>query len=157
MSKIRKENLAQKAKVQQAERQKTMIKLQMFNSAKITYIIAFIFFIISFLFNGLIISPWVELVENSVKVAEGPTFLGVIDTLIKSFSIILFFLFTFISLGNYQELRGYIMTWKEMTVLVVLTLAQATINGDVFIISALGIVIIVIYMFFIQVKVIEEY
>ena len=157
MSKIRKENLAKKAKVQQVERQKTMIKLQMFNSAKVTYTIALIFFIISFLFNGLIISPWIELVENSVEGAEGPTFLGVIDIVIKSGAIIIFFLFAFISLGNFQELRGYIMTWKEMTVLIVLTLIQATANGNVFIISSLGIIIIVIYMFFIQAKVSEEY
>ncbi len=157
MAKIKKENLAQKEKVQQAERRKTMIKLQMFNSAKITYIFAFVFFIISFLFNGLIISPWIELVENSVEGAEGPTFLGVIDIVIKSVSVILFFLFAFISLGNFQELRGYIMTWKEMSVLIILTLIQATANGNVFLISTLGIVIILIYMFFIQAKVNEDY
>ncbi|MHA1776222.1 MAG: hypothetical protein DRO88_11965 [Promethearchaeia archaeon] len=136
---------------------KTNIKLHMFNSAKISYILALVFFIISFLFNGILINPWVNLVENASSAANGPTFVGVLDILIKSLSIILFFLFGFISLGNLQELRGYIVTWKEMVVLIVLSLFQATINGTVFLISTIGVIIILVYFYFMQAKISDEY
>lgn len=161
--KWRKNNLAKNDKSAEISQKseklgaKDNIKLQMFNSAKISYILALIFFIVSFLFNGLLINPWVELVENATSAADGPTLLGVLDIIIKSVSIILFFIFGFISLGNLQELRGYIMTWKEMAILVVLSLFQATINGTVFLISTIGVIITLIYFYFIQAKISDEY
>ncbi|MCF2138954.1 MAG: hypothetical protein K9W44_02715 [Candidatus Lokiarchaeota archaeon] len=150
-------NSAEISKKQIHENQRMNLKLQMFNSAKISYILALIFFIISFLFNGLIITPWNDLVQNAASSAEGPTALGVIDIAIKSVSIILFFLFAFISWGNLQELRGYIITWKEMVVLIILTLIQATINGTVFLISTIGVIIILVYFYFIQAKISDDY
>lgn len=85
-------NSAEISKKQIHENQRMNLKLQMFNSAKISYILALIFFIISFLFNGLIITPWNDLVQNAASSAEGPTALGVIDIAIKSVSIILSFI-----------------------------------------------------------------
>lgn len=153
MAKIRKDS----NQVQNSETETIPIKVQMFKSAQLTYFLALGFFIISFLFNGLIITSWVEMVEESTSVADGPTLLSILDIVIKSASIILFFLFGFVSLANFQELRGYIVNWKLMVLLVIFSLIQATINGTVLVISAFGIVLILIYFYLIQAKISEEY
>ena len=157
MPKIQKEAKKRKEKVRDLESQKIQLKQKMFSSSVKTYIFAAIFLIISFIFNGQLIPKWVDIVSIALGADSGAISpIVLLDLLIKSFSIILFFFFSFVSIGNWRELSGYILTWKEMTILLVFSLIQATTDGSVFIISSIGIVIILFYMYFIQGKIEKE-
>ena len=157
MPKIQKEAKKRKEKVRDLETQKIQLKQKMFSSSMKTYLFAAIFLIISFLFNGQLISQWVETVSTALGDESGAISpIVLLDLVIKSFSIILFFFFSFVSMGNWRELSGYILTWKEMVILLVFSLVQATTDGSVFIISSIGIVIILFYMYFIQGKIEKE-
>ena len=157
MPKIQKEAKKRKEKVRDLETQKIQLKQKMFSSSMKTYLFAAIFLIISFLFNGQLISQWVETVSTALGDESGAISpIVLLDLVIKSFSIILFFFFSFVSMGNWRELSGYILTWKEMAILLVFSLVQATTDGSVFIISSIGIVIILFYMYFIQGKIEKE-
>ncbi len=160
MSKIQKENIARKDKIRDLENQKTILKNSMYSSAKITYILAAIFLIISFLFNGRMLS-WAGKIADEVQSMEdnatGPTLLYIIDVIIKSISITLFFLFAFISIGNYKELTGDIMTSKEMMILIIISIAQATAESTIFFYTVIGISLVLTYMYFIQGKIKKNY
>jgi len=157
MPKIQKEAKKRKEKVRDLESQKIQLKQKMFSSSVKTYLFAAIFLIISFIFNGQLIPKWVDTVSIALGADSGAISpIVLLDLLIKSFSIILFFFFSFVSIGNWRELSGYILTWKEMTILLVFSLIQATTDGSVFIISSIGIVIILFYMYFIQGKIEKE-
>jgi len=157
MPKIQKEAKKRKEKVRDLESQKIQLKQKMFSSSVKTYLFAAIFLIISFIFNGQLIPKWVDIVSIALGADSGAISpIVLLDLLIKSFSIILFFFFSFVSIGNWRELSGYILTWKEMTILLVFSLIQATTDGSVFIISSIGIVIILFYMYFIQGKIEKE-
>lgn len=134
--------------------QKTQLKMTMYKSALFTFLLAALMLVISFLFNGRIISSWVQNVENVET--TGKDFYNTLDIIIRTVSVVLFFLFCLISIGNLQELRGYVVTWKEMVVLIVLSLIQTTISGAVFALSLLGIVVVLVYMYFIQGKIEQE-
>ncbi|MBD3193783.1 MAG: hypothetical protein GF317_01920 [Candidatus Lokiarchaeota archaeon] len=99
-----------------------------------------VFFIISLFFNIGIVS--IAFNQN--------TYLLIGDFFIKFLSIILFFLFMTISIGNYKELTGKPVTWKELVLLVIFSLIQAITDGLVFAFSLMGIFILVIYLFFLQ-------
>ena len=154
MSKIPKESSESRQEfMKRLEYQKGFTKKQMINSAMITFLIAALFLVVSFLFNGLLISSWVAKVEAAVAAqGEPPKFITILDIAIKSLSVIFFFFFCFISIGNLQEARGYIMTWKEMVILGVLSLFQASINWTVFLVSFIGVALILGYVYLIQLK-----
>ena len=157
MPKIQKEAKKRKKKVRDLESQKIQLKQKMFSSSVKTYLFAAVFLIISFIFNGQLIPKWVDIVSIALGADSGAISpIVLLDLLIKSFSIILFFFFSFVSIGNWRELSGYILTWKEMTILLVFSLIQATTDGSVFIVSSIGIVIILFYMYFIQGKIEKE-
>jgi len=143
-------------KVKQAENNRILLKSSMFQSALITYFLALTFFVVSFLFNGKLISGWVDLVDENIAAENAPNFITVVDSVIKILSIILFFFFGLISLGNFRELKGYITTWKEMVILLILTLLQGTTDANVFFISIIGILIVLVYFYFIQGKIKSE-
>ena len=82
--------------------------------------------------------------------------LNVLDVIIKSFSVILFFLFILISLGNYQEMRGYIVKWKQLLFIIIISILQASTEIYVFLIAAIGITLIITYFYFIQGKINAE-
>ncbi|MHA1745473.1 MAG: hypothetical protein ACTSWW_05710, partial [Promethearchaeota archaeon] len=120
MPKIQKEAKKRKEKVRDLESQKIQLKQKMFSSSVKTYLFAAIFLIISFIFNGQLIPKWVDTVSIALGADSGAISpIVLLDLLIKSFSIILFFFFSFVSIGNWRELSGYILTWKEMTILLV--------------------------------------
>lgn len=143
------------------ELQKKLDKKSMFISALLTYALAAIFLIISFIFNGRFIIFPKEPVYPAGTPAELmyplPMWIRVVAVLLKSGSIILFFFFMMISIGNYRELRGYIMTWREMLVLLIVSILQSSTEIYVFFITALGITLVITYMYFIQGKVNVEY
>ncbi|MHA1856574.1 MAG: hypothetical protein ACTSYY_11055 [Promethearchaeota archaeon] len=156
MPKIKKDKKSKEEKLKNLEISKAEAKRSMFSSSIITYLIAAIFLVISFIFNGNLINVWVEKITNAQSVIDeggAPSFIYVMDIIIKSFSVILFFFFTFISIGNFQEYRGYIMTWKEMLILLIITLLQVSTNFTIFLITFVGIILCITYFYFIQGKI----
>ena len=156
MPKIKKEKKIREEKIKNLEIRKMKVKSTMFSSTLITYGLATIFLIISFIFNGSLISGWVQkIVEAKTIIDDGgaPSFIYIMDIIIKSFSVILFFFFVFILIGNFQEYRGYIITWKEMLVLSIISLVQVSTNFTIFLISTIGIIICITYFYFLQGKI----
>jgi hypothetical protein len=149
MAKFRKDQ-PQYQKQDQLAQQKmdqSLLKQKMFLSALITWIIAGIFLVFSILMSLEVIK-----IPNT----DSSTGLKVLDVAIKSILIILFFFFMFISMGNLRELRGYIMNWKELIFLLIITLIQGVTDGWVFFISTVGVILIIIYFYLIQVKIAEH-
>ncbi len=129
--------------------QRYKLKKSMFDSAMLTFLIAALMLIISFLFNGKVLGFWVEKVDTAIE-ADSNTVFSILDIVLRTLSVILFFFFSLLSIGNLQELRGYVVTWKEMVMLLVLSLIQTTISGAVFALSFLGISLLLIYLYFVQ-------
>ena len=145
MPKIKKDRMEnQTARRKKMAQDKTVLKYKMYRSSVLTYLLAVVFLAISFLFNGKLLTAWVSKVDGTATIDSSPTFV-ILDVAIRSISVILFFWYTLVSVGNWQELRGYILTWKEMTVILILSLFQTTINGTVFIISLIGISLILYF------------
>lgn len=153
MPKIKKEKKIKEEKLKNLEIRKRKVKSTMFSSTLITYGLAAIFLVLSFIFNGNLISGWVQKVAEATDEGGAPTFIYIMDIIIKSFSVILFFFFNFISIGNIQEFRGYIMTWKEIIFLLLISLLQVSSNFTIFFITTIGITICVIYFYFLQGKI----
>jgi len=153
LPKIKKEKKIREEKLKNLEIRKRKVKSTMFSSTLITYGLAAIFLVISFIFNGNLISGWVQKVVEATDEGGAPSFIYIMDIIIKSFSVILFFFFNFISIGNIQEFRGYIMTWKEMVVLLIISLLQVSSNFTTFFIATIGITICIIYFYFLQGKI----
>ncbi len=156
MPKIKKEKKIREEKLKKLEIRKTKVKSTMFSSTLITYGLAALFLAISFIFNGSLISGWVQKIVEAQIVIDGegaPSFIYILDIIFKSFSVILFFFFIFISIGNFQEFRGYIMTWKEMFVILIISLLQVSTNFTIFFITTIGITICIIYFYFLQGKI----
>jgi len=103
-------------------------------------ILAGFFFALSILFNMEIITFFVNL--------GGLWF--IIDIIIKIVTILLFFFFMVISIGNYKELTGRPLDFKLIILMFVLSLLQAFRNPIVFTFTFFGLAIIIIYMFFVQ-------
>jgi hypothetical protein len=77
-------------------------------------------------------------------------FWAIIDILIKVFAVLLFFLFIITSYGNYKELLGKRLNWKELVLLILFSIGQTILNSLVFILTLIGLIIILIYLFLVQ-------
>ncbi len=111
-----------------------------FRSVIISAILGCISFIISLLFNAEIITIFmnIDLLWN------------IIDVSIKVITVLLFFLFIITSYANYKELVGKRLSWKELLLFILFSLGQTLLNSVVFILTLIGIFIILIYLFLIQ-------
>lgn len=144
---MKKEEVIQKQKEATEQRlERTLLKKQMFTSSLITYIISGVFLLFSMLFAFAVLN---------IPNPDDKTWIKVVDVALRGGIIIGFFFFMLISMGNMQELRGYIVTWKELVFLLIISLFQATTDGWVFLTASVGIIIIFIYMYFIQGKIAE--
>ena len=74
----------------------------------------------------------------------------ILDISIKVSLILLSFLFMMISIGNYKELTGKPIGFKEILLLVGLSLVQTMKNLYVFIFTLIGLAILLIYLYLIQ-------
>lgn len=134
------------SKISKLPNKKANSKVKFFNekfayrSVIISVILGGIFLIISIFFNIEIITVFMD--KN--------VFLDIIDVLIKTSVILLFFFFMMVSIGNYKEIVGKPISWKEFLFLIVLSLGQSILNLWVFIFTVLGIIIILIYLYLIQ-------
>ena len=106
----------------------------------ISCILGIIFYIISFLFNVGIISIFVN----------GNFLFSILEILIKIITILLFFLFMMVSLGNFKELTGNPLSWKELILLFILSLGQTLLNLLVFTLTFIGLLVIIIYFYLVQ-------
>lgn len=111
-----------------------------YRSTIISAILGGIFFIISIFFNIEIISVFMNI----------NIFWNLIDITIKVIIILLFFLFMTTSIGNYKELIGKPVSWKELLLLIALSIGQSILNPVVFVFTLIGLVIIVIYLYIVQ-------
>ncbi|MHA1933510.1 MAG: hypothetical protein ACW96X_13280, partial [Promethearchaeota archaeon] len=86
-------------------------------------VLSLFFFVVSLLFNTGIIS-----------IFEGRSLIfDIVNISIKVIAILLFFLFMIISIGNYKEMTGKPINWKEFLLLFILSLGQTLLNYLVFI------------------------
>lgn len=111
-----------------------------YRTAIISCILGIIFYVVSFIFNIGIISVF----------TSGNFLFNLLDILIKIIAILLFFLFMMISVGNFKELSGNPLGWKELLLLFVLSLGQTLLNLLVFSLTFIGLLIIVIYFYLVQ-------
>jgi hypothetical protein len=136
MSKIPKE---------QVKKQKVTEKYQSdekfaFKSIIVSAILGCICLIISLLFNIEIITVFMNI---------DPIW-TIIDISIKVVVVLLFFLFIITSYANYKELIGKRLNWKELLILILFSLGQTLLNLAVFVLTLIGIFIILIYLFLLQ-------
>ncbi|MFX0073128.1 MAG: hypothetical protein ACFFAO_18775 [Candidatus Hermodarchaeota archaeon] len=109
-------------------------------SIKISSLLAGLFLALSLLFNGEIITFFMN---------RG-IYWDILDVSIKVSLILFSFLFMVISISNYKELTGKPLGIKEIIFLITLSLGQTVRNLYVFIFTLIGLVILVFYLFLIQ-------
>lgn len=111
-----------------------------YKSVIISFILGCIFFIISLLFNAEIITIFMN----------REILWTVIDIFIKVIVVLLFFLFIITSFANYKELVGKRLNWKELVLIILLSIGQTILNSLVLIFTLFGLIVILIYLFLIQ-------
>ncbi len=132
MSKIKKENQIKKNNMNDDK--------FAFKSVIRSAVLGGIFFIGSILFNAEIL-----------KIFDTSIFLwNIIDSIIKVVFILLFFVFMIISMGNYKELIGKPLNFKDILLLSVLSIIQAFWNPIVFTFTLAGLAILLVYLYLTQ-------
>lgn len=111
-----------------------------YRTVVISTVLSLIFFAVSLLFNIGIISIFADI--NLI--------FDIIDILIKVIAILLFFLFMMISIGNYKEMTGKPLGWKELLLLFILSIGQTLLNYIVFISTFIGLLLILVYLYLVQ-------
>jgi hypothetical protein len=128
----------------QIDEQMEFEKKFMLVSAIKTYLIAALFLVGSLLLN--------------LDFVTIPTFLSdemmeIFTILLNSLLIIMFFFFALIAMGNMQEVRGYILDWKGILLLIFISIIQGFLDGWVIFVSGMGIILVITYLYFLQGKV----
>jgi hypothetical protein len=103
-------------------------------------ILAGISLIVSFLFNAEIITFFMD---------QG-LFLSIIDIIIKVLAILLFCIFMIVSLGNYRELVGKPLKLRSIIFIFLISLLQSFRNSIVFSFTLVGLLLLLIYLYFIH-------
>ncbi|MFX0137293.1 MAG: hypothetical protein ACFFDN_26885 [Candidatus Hodarchaeota archaeon] len=111
-----------------------------YRSVIISAIIGGIFYFISLLFNLEIITIFMN---------QGILW-NIIDVSIKVVAILLFFLFMITSIGNYKELVGKRLDWKELILLFAFSIGQTILNPWVFLFTLFGLAIFIVYLYLVQ-------
>ncbi|MFW9941470.1 MAG: hypothetical protein ACFFFT_10560 [Candidatus Thorarchaeota archaeon] len=140
MSKIPKDQIKeQKSKIKRRSDDKFA-----YRTVIISCVLSIIFFVVSLFFNVIFEIGFFSFFTDS------SILFSMLDVLIKVVIILLFFLFMMISVGNYKELTGKPLDWKELLLLIVLSLGQAILNLWVFAFTFIGLFVIIIYLYLIQ-------
>ncbi|MFX1346581.1 MAG: hypothetical protein ACFFBC_11330 [Promethearchaeota archaeon] len=140
MSKIPKDQIKeQKSKIKRRSDDKFA-----YRTVIISCILSIIFFVVSLFFNVIFEIGFFSFFTDS------SILFSMLDVLIKVVIILLFFLFMMISVGNYKELTGKPLDWKELLLLIVLSLGQAILNLWVFAFTFIGLLVIIIYLYLVQ-------
>jgi hypothetical protein len=112
-----------------------------FRSILFSVILAGISLTISLFFNGEFISI-TSVTDNIIW--------QLVDILIRVFSILFFFLFMIIIIGNYKELTGKPITWKALTLIFILSIIQSVLDLKTFIITLIGLILLILYLYLTQ-------
>jgi hypothetical protein len=96
--------------------------------------------LVSILLNGEIFNLFTE--SNQI--------LSIIDISIKVGLILIFFVLMIISIGNYKELSGKPLSFKEIFFLFILSVIQGFRNPYVFTFSFFGLLFLLVYFFVLQ-------
>ncbi|MFX1479247.1 MAG: hypothetical protein ACFFCI_14025 [Promethearchaeota archaeon] len=129
----------------QVEQQKSKSKRRFddkfaYRTVIISTILGLAFYIISLLFNIGIIT-----IFSNVN-----TLFDIIEGFIKVGATLLFFLLMVISIGNYKELTGKPLGGSLVFLLFLLSLGQTIMNTVIFILTFIGLLIFLIYMYLVQ-------
>ena len=107
--------------------------------------------IISVIFGGIFLTVSLILNTEFITLFLNQNIIwNIVDVSIKTVVILLFFLFMITSIGNYKELIGKPLNWKELLLLIFLSLGQTLLNSLVFLFTLLGLILILIYLFIVQ-------
>ncbi len=117
---------------------------RMFGTSIRAYLIAAVFLVLSIIFNSELIRPFGTEIGRLLKLIEYG-FRGLL--------VIGFFMFALISWGNLKELRGSIIGIKEIIILMLMALLQTILNSYVFLAAVVGVTIVSIYIWLMQVKI----
>ncbi|MHA1763847.1 MAG: hypothetical protein ACTSYC_08860 [Promethearchaeota archaeon] len=115
-------------------------ELLTFKSLVISMILTGIFLVISLFLNGGMITIFIE---------KGIIW-DVIDIALKVSTILSCFFFSLISIGNFKDLTGKPVNWRELLLLSGLALAQTFRSLWVFISTLIGVILILLYLYLIQ-------
>jgi len=106
----------------------------------ISAILGGIFYIISLFVNMGILSMFID--KNPI--------INIIKIVIQVLVVLLFFLFMLISIGNYKELTGKPLDWKELLLLFGFSIGQTLLNLWTFFFTILGLIFILVYLYLVQ-------
>ncbi|MGV9202855.1 MAG: hypothetical protein ACOC44_02415 [Promethearchaeia archaeon] len=129
-----------KKKTPAKKKKKYTKKEQALKTVKIAAILSGICLFFSMLFNAEIITFFMN---------KGLTW-DIVDVAIKTGIILLFFIFTLISIGNYKDITGKPITLKEVLLVFGLSLIQTINNLWVLLFTLLGIPLIMLYFYLVQ-------
>lgn len=129
----------------QVEQQKSKSKRRFddkfaYRTVIISTILGLAFYIISLLFNIGIIT-----IFSNVSML-----FDIIEGFIKVGATLLFFLFMVISIGNYKELTGKPLGGSLVFLLFLLALGQTIMNTIIFVLTFIGLLIFLIYIYLVQ-------
>lgn len=119
------------------------LKAHLLLSASKAFLVGLGFLIASLLFNLEIVDLFGTPEETWLKVA---------DVLVKGGCILGFFFFGLVALINTRELRGKVSEWQDLVLLSVISILQGVLSGWVVLTAVVGIVLILLYLWTIQVK-----
>ena len=119
-----------------------------FKTVITSVILSGFFLLVSILFNGGIVS--FNEIMGCATGAEELCIWDYLDTTIKVSVILLFYFFLMISIGNYRELVGKPIETGQIIYIFLLALLQSCLNLDVFIITLLGLVLLLAYFYLVQ-------
>jgi hypothetical protein len=80
----------------------------------------------------------------------GGVFFTIIDIVIKVVVVLLFFIFVTTSYGNYKELIGKPLNWKDLLVIILFSIGQTILNLVVLSLTLFGLIVIIVYLFLVQ-------
>lgn len=136
MSKIRKEKLESRT----VNRNPKLEEKSAYRSVVLSAVIGGILLITSILLNGGYLLLFVS--ENLL--------FQTLDITIKVLVILFFFIFMTISIGNYKELTGKPLNIKFVALIFIFSLIQSFRDSIVFSFTLVGLLLIIVYLFFVQ-------
>ena len=136
MSKIKKENL----KSGTINRKQKLEEKSAYRSVVLSAVIGGILLISSIFLNGGYLS---------LVISENFLF-QTLDITIRVLVILFFFIFMTISIGNYKKLTGKPLDFKFIVLIFIFSLIQSFRDSIVFSFTLVGLLLIIVYLFFIQ-------
>jgi len=132
--------ISKKQKISKLEKNQEYDDRFAYKSIKMSSGLGVVFYILSLLLNTEIIT--IIIYQN--------IFFKIIDIIVRVIVILLFFLFTIISLGNYKDLIGKPLDWKDILLLLGFSLIQTILNLLVFLFTFMGLFLILFYFYLVQ-------